>query len=562
LHAAEWNDDMILRLNEGMQQELAGSIAHPVSKIPIPSDFGNATIPEQEPLFWAFDDSVNSGETKLVNLPPTSSIQRFIMDDLVVDTIHMLSHNHFECCNILLHMPNFHINAGGYNFCQAIVENLIRELIKLPASQEKSVYYATLLFDLCKEARDEVPRAMGRSLRTIFSRLDSEKFVGGGMDVECIRRLGEWMAHHLSNFDFKWKWIEWGSALEKENSAQFCFIRETLEREIRLSYYDRVKGTIPDTFQNHGRVFPLEAPAGDFTYGDSFNSDDEAFSELVSRLHTLMLARGDISVVKATLEAIHKHRQQKFSSDFMSMDGVPKRPADKMLADEGTRDIFVQNVMFLGSKSFSHMLNVLERFVKILHEFNLSEEDRLNTVSIVATYWRKNPQVLEITLDKLCNYRVIDPLSIITWALSDEVVDSIADRWYLWTILRNALKKVNGKVEQLRQKQAASVQESAMAVDDANGHEVDDLQGHLDTALRDQKRFSEKLGSMIDAGIEPSASAQWRWIAGNMREMGRAFRKEIKTVQYTVDAMAFSHMTKPQVQAIWDEIKAVSDMMI
>jgi nuclear cap-binding protein subunit 1 len=131
------------------------------------------------------------------------------MDDIAVDTIYLHSHNHIECCQLLLGLPNAHA-PSSYNFYQSIVENLIRELIKLPASQEKSVYYATLLFDLCKNAPDKIPSAMGRSIRVIFSRMDSKSNgPSGGMDVECIRRFADWFSHHLSNFNFTWKWADW-----------------------------------------------------------------------------------------------------------------------------------------------------------------------------------------------------------------------------------------------------------------------------------------------------------------------------------------------------------------
>ena len=129
------------------------------------------------------------------------------MDDTILDTIYLLSHNHIECSQLLLSLPKYHADTL-YNFHQSIVENLIRELIKLPASQEKSVYYATLLFDLCKNAPDKVPSALGRSIRVLFSRMDDNDR-GGGMDIECVRRFAEWFAHHLSNFNFTWKWIDW-----------------------------------------------------------------------------------------------------------------------------------------------------------------------------------------------------------------------------------------------------------------------------------------------------------------------------------------------------------------
>lgn len=65
---------------------------------------------------------------------------------------------------------------------------------------------------------------------------------------------------------------------------------------------------------------------------------------------------------------------------------------------------------------------------------------------------------MEIILDKLMNYRVIDPKSILSWALSTEVLDANYTRFYLWTIVRATLAKVNFKVEQLTEKLEAARQ--------------------------------------------------------------------------------------------------------
>ncbi|KAJ3058190.1 Nuclear cap-binding protein subunit 1, partial [Rhizoclosmatium hyalinum] len=279
LQANAWDESLLMRPENTLFEELSRGTKHPLRDFSMPTNFHLTEIPEQEPLFWVFDDSVNTPERILAELPSTSQIERYILDDLIVDTLHLLSHNHIECSLFLLNADKFH-KETEYNFYQAVVENLIRELIKLPGSVEPRVYYATLLFDLCKGAPGKVPSAMGRALRILFSRMDSVGGVGGGMDVECVGRLAEWFSHHLSNFNYTWKWADWAHALEDETSAKFAFTRETLDQEIRLSYYDRIVGTVPEVFLTHGTVFPTSAPTFNFKYATGYSSGGKDFELL------------------------------------------------------------------------------------------------------------------------------------------------------------------------------------------------------------------------------------------------------------------------------------------
>ena len=217
------------------------------------------------------------------------SISRFILDDIIYDIVRIFSHNHKECCRLLRDLPSFlnqnYLDDGQYNIYAAIAETLFSEIVRLPRSQEPSIYYATLLGDLTKEDLSTFPKVLGRAVRILYSRLDDDQHVSGGMDVECIRRLSEWFAVHLSNFTYQWKWQDWSVAFvclvdqetEADNgdsrepvlqsdpsSGKFVFVRETLEKCCRLSYYERIKTTVPPEFL--GKALPASAPVYHFKY--------------------------------------------------------------------------------------------------------------------------------------------------------------------------------------------------------------------------------------------------------------------------------------------------------
>jgi hypothetical protein len=60
--------------------------------------------------------------------------------------------------------------------------------------------------DVCKLV-PTFPRSMSACVRECFSRL-------GAMDPELRGRLSDWLAYHLSNFEFMWPWDKWRAVLD------------------------------------------------------------------------------------------------------------------------------------------------------------------------------------------------------------------------------------------------------------------------------------------------------------------------------------------------------------
>lgn len=96
-----------------------------------------------------------------------------------------------------------YIKGAAINPMEALVETVFNCLLQLPHSPDKVVYYTTIFVDLVKASMETIPPLLGRSIRVIMSRMDAS------MDVDCIKRFGDWLAQHLSNFGFFWKWSDW-----------------------------------------------------------------------------------------------------------------------------------------------------------------------------------------------------------------------------------------------------------------------------------------------------------------------------------------------------------------
>lgn len=74
------------------------------------------------------------------------------------------------------------------------------------------------------------PRSMSACVRECFARMDV-------MDPELRMRLADWLAYHLSNFEFMWPWDKWKHVLDMppHNSQRCCRIPRLVPGPYKLS---------------------------------------------------------------------------------------------------------------------------------------------------------------------------------------------------------------------------------------------------------------------------------------------------------------------------------------
>lgn len=306
--------------------------------------------------------------------------------------------------------------------------------------------------DLCRTSIDKIPNIFGRIMKTLYSRFDEN----GGMDFQSINRLSELFSYHLSNFGFSWRWSDWESAVElPPTSSKFIFIRETIERLIRLSYYDRIKNSIPESFE--GRLFSATAPTHYFEYASIESCPDPVLVQYAADLISAISARDSEDDIRMILAKVDLHS------------GETDPMADSEIL---TRNVLMNCIMHQGSKSFSHILNVIEKYLTLLQSMNETPEARSHTVLHVFSFWASNTQFLEIILDKFVNYRIVDPRSILSHVVTVPVLEEFGTRHFITSIVNNTLSKVNLKAQQIELKlDAARLSDHAAVQNLTTAHE-------------------------------------------------------------------------------------------
>ncbi len=246
-------------------------------------------------------------------------------------------------------------------------------------------------------------------------------------------------------------------------------MRRAIEYEIRLSYYDRILRIVPDDMaEPEAQVMPDQAPGAEFEYEEPgmFGYDlsqspvthghlGNPYYEPAQSVLNLLRGRAKPEDVMAHLEIVRNQLSETAEGDVN---------IDSLL-----RSIAVQSLLSIGSRSFSHFLNAIERYLPLLRNLAAGQisdngpphaEARTDIMSAVATVWRRSRHMILIVFDKLMQYQIVDPTDLVAWTFAHcPAVTSGQPKStfnaFQWDLLKSALDKANGRVMVARRKVAA-----------------------------------------------------------------------------------------------------------
>lgn len=113
-------------------------------------------------------------------------------------------------------------------------------------------------------------------------------------------------------------------------------------------------------------------------------------------------------------------------------------------------------VCWVGSKSLSHVLACIDRTKgRLIDAGAASAAARAQIISAVMGYWHAHPGVALSIIEKLLNYAILTPDSIVDWALVASAPPGGAQggaslgRPHIFELVSNTVAKVSGRVHQL-----------------------------------------------------------------------------------------------------------------
>lgn len=346
-------------------------------------------------------------------------VDRIIAEDYFLDTLHFFEGNRVECAKRLARaMPL------DFPYDPLLCEVIFSQMLRIPNSEFRPIMYGTLMVDLCKLITT-FPRAMSACVRECFSRINV-------MDPSLSQILAEWLAYHISNYDYVWPWQKWMHVLEApqyDGQRRFCI--EVIERMIRLSYWERIHDVLPEEF----RV--LLPPKPEVLNLPSI--DDETYSNL-DDLEGLWAGR-----------CVGLIRKKATAEEFDSW--LKSNALEAVLGGKTSlTKMVLRALLFAGQKSYSHMIIALERYYGPL-ALLISEgghDAQIGALQTVSNVWEKNTLRAVMAVDRLMTLRLISANSIIEWAFSSGGIESIEDQRkfsFAWESMNRAIDKAIARVE-------------------------------------------------------------------------------------------------------------------
>lgn len=142
-------------------------------------------------------------------------------------------------------------------------------------------------------------------------------------------------------------------------------------------------------------------------------------------------------------------------------------------------DAFVTSICFVGSKSLSHVLSCIERNKdRLLAIGQESPRARLQIITSVMEYWTDQPGIAINIIDKLLNYTILSPLSVLEWALSDSLAaGTILARAHIFEMISNTVGKVTNRMHQIvaARTQPGLYEPQLSVIDNTLSHERADM---------------------------------------------------------------------------------------
>jgi nuclear cap-binding protein subunit 1 len=252
-----------------------------------------------------------------------------------------------------------------------------------------------------------------------------------------------------------------------------------VDKEVRLSFAKRIRDTLPE-------VFHSLLTEGKFKDIPTFKYDNEAtpFSSEGKEILALMKRKAPEEQIEPYIEAIQEQ--------------AANHNLDPVLA---STDVYVTAMCQNGAKSVSHITAAIDR-----------SKDRLSKarqqfpgvgrqiVESVVTYWKDQPGNAVNIVDKLLNYTIVTPESVIEWALGAESLGNgavLAQAWR-FEVVSKTMGKVTTRVQQIVQAKI-NLEVQATTADVENAAVQDQIQQMNDLLTSERNAMCQLFATIEDA---------------------------------------------------------------
>lgn len=551
LRRDEWVEKIIMRPYMAFHSILSESSVHSLPPFTPPPHILELNYPIPKVVFRMFDPTDAPDGPPM---PGPLSIERYLVEDQISSLISTYYRDRKDCAAQLL---NYHAKKQiPLNY--VIVEVMFGQLFHLPQSPQIHVFYMALFLELCKLQPGSLPQVLAQASEMLYERLEH-------MNLHSSDRFVNWFAHHLSNFQFRWSWEEWTDCLNVDvDLPKPKFVIEVLAKCLRLSYHQRIVESVPETFA------PLvpNPPEPIYKYGEEGAESLPGYA-IAQTLCDLIKKKGSIEVVLEVL---------KDAPNPKDVDGMEDETSFNALKI----DVFVQVLLHLGSKSFSHSFSALAKFLPVLKELAVNEESQIYILRVIKDLWRNHSQRIAVLVDKLLRTRVISCPAVANWLFSSFMSSSFT-RMFVWEILHSTINTMNKHVKGC-ETELEEARQSAKRPDDvdmesdeedryditkaASESKIEQLQEKLEGAQSEEKklfliifqRFVMVLGEHMVSCENKGEEFRTPWFIHAIQRLQQIFLVHYhQVVKYTttLENLVFTSDTDPTILEVFTAFRSL-----
>lgn len=96
--------------------------------------------------------------------------------------------------------------------------------------------------------------------------------------------------------------------------------------------------------------------------------------------------------------------------------------------------VVVQTLLDIGSKSFTHLITVLERYWQVIAKICPDQDKEIMLINEVSLYWKNSAQLTALTIDRMMGYRLLSNLAIVKWVFTPTNIEQFHTSDRLWEV--------------------------------------------------------------------------------------------------------------------------------
>ncbi|KAI6222009.1 80 kDa nuclear cap-binding protein [Aphelenchoides besseyi] len=459
-----WMERHISRHYVAFESTLNDAVSHNLPSVVLPTfDPELFKYPLPRVVFRLFADTDCPEEEPI--LPGGNEIERFLVEE---DLNWIISNNHLNvrlCGKALLNYKKRDIVPLNY----VIVEVIFSQLFRLPKTPHVELFYGAILIELCRVQAESMPRVLAQAAELLYQRSRS-------LHPVCMDRFVDWFSYHLSNFQFRWSWNEWLDCVElSKYDRRQAFVREVLEKCMHLAYHQKLTQILPQELH----VLIPDKPEVVYVLDDPSHPAHSQSQTFITMLKEKKESKDLLIELQADRLSSPEDPNFRYDSDMIA--------------------VFTAVLTKMYSRTFSHTFTGFTKFVDLYRKVSSGNHEIQTTIlRTVYDCWVRNKQMLFMLVDKLMKMRIIEPISIVSWAFCDDMKDELYRSW-IWELLNTAIFRLDCQTNVMQQelqqleKKSKRIEKFEKVEDDENMEVADELKEMSQTVDALQRDMREML---------------------------------------------------------------------